>query len=152
MSKEEFFEGISIPRNKELMRIYRDLELVESLGSGVPRIVRAYGKDGFKFMDNFTRMIFPINDAIELATEHVTEHVTGHVKRLILVISGEMDRGQLQKLVGISHREYFRSTFLNPAIEQGYIELTIPDKPKSINQKYRLTTKGIDLKKFFSEK
>ena len=34
LTREEFFNGISIPRNKELMRIYRDVELVESLGSG----------------------------------------------------------------------------------------------------------------------
>lgn len=47
LSKEEFFNGISIPRNKELMRIYRDVELVESLGSGIPRILRAYGEDCF---------------------------------------------------------------------------------------------------------
>ena len=38
LTREEFFNGISIPRNKELMRIYRDVELVESLGSGIPRI------------------------------------------------------------------------------------------------------------------
>ena len=67
ISKEEFFEGISIPRNKELMRIYRDLELVESLGSGIPRIVSAYGKDCFRFMSNFTRMVFPINPYVVIS-------------------------------------------------------------------------------------
>ena len=43
------------------MRIYRDVELVESLGSGIPRILRAYGEDCFKFTDNFIRIILPIN-------------------------------------------------------------------------------------------
>ena len=57
LTREEFFNGISIPRNKELMRIYRDVELVESLGSGIPRILRAYGEDCFKFTDNFIRII-----------------------------------------------------------------------------------------------
>ena len=56
LTREEFFNGISIPRNKELMRIYRDVELVESLGSGIPRILRAYGEDCFKFTDNFIRI------------------------------------------------------------------------------------------------
>ena len=40
LSIEEFFSGYSIPRNKELMRIFKDLELVEQLGSGVPRILQ----------------------------------------------------------------------------------------------------------------
>ena len=61
LSCEEFFSGISIPRNKELMRIYRDVELVESLGSGIPRILRAYGEDCFKFTDNFIRITLPVS-------------------------------------------------------------------------------------------
>ena len=49
-------------------------------------------------------------------------------------------------ILDLKHREYFRDTYLLPAIEEGYIELTIPDKPNSPNQKYRLTEKGQLLK------
>lgn len=41
------------------MRIFRDLGLVEQLGSGVPRILDYYTKDCFTFSDNFLRMVFP---------------------------------------------------------------------------------------------
>jgi len=58
MEKSEFFEGVSNPRNKEIMRIYKDLDMVEQLGSGIPRILRTYSKESFVFMKNFTRMIF----------------------------------------------------------------------------------------------
>ena len=58
LSKEEFFEGFSVPRNKELMRIFKDLELVEQLGSGIPRILEHYGKESFNFSENFLRMTF----------------------------------------------------------------------------------------------
>lgn len=58
LSKQEFFEGFSVPRNKELMRIFKDLELVEQLGSGIPRILEHYGKESFIFSDNFLRMTF----------------------------------------------------------------------------------------------
>ena len=58
LSKQEFFEGFSVPRNKELMRIFKDLELVEQLGSGIPRILEHYGKDSFSFSENFLRMTF----------------------------------------------------------------------------------------------
>ena len=57
MSEEEFFSGVSNPRNREIMRIFKDLDMVEQLGSGVPRILRIYSKDAFVFMQNFTRMI-----------------------------------------------------------------------------------------------
>jgi len=56
--KLRFFEGYSMPRNKELMRIFRDLEMVETLGSGIPRILKAYSKEAFRFTENFTRMRF----------------------------------------------------------------------------------------------
>ena len=39
LSQTEFFEGFSIPRNKELIRVFKDLNLVEQLGSGIPRII-----------------------------------------------------------------------------------------------------------------
>ncbi len=58
LSEKEFFEGFSVPRNKELMRIFKDLELVEQLGSGIPRILEHYGKESFSFSDNFLRMTF----------------------------------------------------------------------------------------------
>lgn len=59
MSKEEFFTGTSMPKNKELMRIFSDIELVESLGMGIPRIVEAYGRECFTFSDNFIKMTLP---------------------------------------------------------------------------------------------
>jgi len=58
MSKNDFFAGLSLPKNKELMRIFRDLDMVEQLGSGVPRILQTYSRDSFIFGDSFTRMVF----------------------------------------------------------------------------------------------
>lgn len=85
LSKDEFFEGYSVPRNKEIMRIYKDLNLVEHLGSGVPRILESYPKDCFKFSANFLRMTFlsaaPVSDLVgdqanDLATDLVTDLVS----------------------------------------------------------------------------
>lgn len=58
LSKEEFFEGYSVPRNKEIMRVFKDLDLVEHLGSGIPRILESYGQDCFRVSDNFLRITF----------------------------------------------------------------------------------------------
>ena len=40
------------------MRIYKDLGMVEQLGSGIPRILKAYPRNSFIFMPNFIRMVF----------------------------------------------------------------------------------------------
>ena len=64
LSQEEFFLGFSVPRNKELMRIFKDLGMVEQLGSGVPRILKSYGKECFSFTENFLRMIFPVHESV----------------------------------------------------------------------------------------
>ncbi len=74
LSQEEFFEGFSVPRNKEIMRVFKDLDLVEQLGSGIPRILESYPKECFKFSDNFLRMTFPISDqANDQANDQVSD-------------------------------------------------------------------------------
>ena len=57
-----------------------------------------------------------------------------------------MERTKIQEVLDIKNRDYLRTGYLNPAIANGYVEMTIPDKPKSQNQKYRLTPKGLELK------
>jgi predicted transcriptional regulator len=41
-------------------------------------------------------------------------------------------------------REHFRQAYIEPLVNAGWIERTIPDKPTSRLQKYRLTDKGRD--------
>ncbi len=59
LSEQEFLDGYSMPVNKELMRVFRDLDMVEHLGSGIPRILRAYSPECFQFTENFVRIVFP---------------------------------------------------------------------------------------------
>ncbi len=75
-------------------------------------------------------------------TPHDTPHVTQHVERLIALLTGEMNRSQLQEAMKLRDRSHFTSAYLEPAIKAGLIEMTIPDKPKSRNQRYRRTVAG----------
>ena len=172
ISEEDFFDGVSVPKNKELMRIFRDLKLVEQLGSGIPRILHAYGKESFRFMDNFTRISFPADKEVQSALEEqardqvtdqvsdqvtrqvtrqvtpqVTPQVSDQVKDLLKVMTHEHTRRELQGMLQLTDIEYFRKEYLIKAIDGGFVTLTIPDKPNSSKQKYRLTQKGENLKK-----
>ena len=53
-----------------------------------------------------------------------------------------MKRTAIQKALRLRHEDYFREAYLIPALIGGFIEMTIPDKPTSSRQKYRLTVKG----------
>jgi Fic family protein len=67
---------------------------------------------------------------------------TPQVSELLALIQGEMGREALQDAMGLSDRKSFRERYLKPALADGLLEMTIPDKPNSRLQKYRLTDKG----------
>jgi predicted HTH transcriptional regulator len=62
MTEEEFFEGVSNPRNKVLMRVFKDMDLVEQLGSGMERILAVYDKSIFKISANYIKVTFVFGD------------------------------------------------------------------------------------------
>ena len=67
---------------------------------------------------------------------------TPQVKELLKVFEGLHNREEIQNRLELADRKYFRVNYLNPAIEQGFVALTIPDKPTSSKQQYYLTDKG----------
>lgn len=72
--------------------------------------------------------------------------ISNHLAVFILKVKGEMSREELQIAAEIKHWERFRKEYLIPAIQLGLIEMTIPSKPNSKLQKYRLTQAGFSYK------
>ena len=54
----------------------------------------------------------------------------------------EMTRNELQKALKLENRGHFLQEYLQPALDRGLIEMTLPDRPTSKKQKYRLTELG----------
>lgn len=82
--------------------------------------------------------------------EQVTEQVTEQVLTVIRIIQQEvLTSSELMRKLRLKHRPTFLYNYLQPAIEFGLIERTIPEKPNSRLQKYRLTEKG---KKYLESK
>ncbi|MDY6062843.1 MAG: putative DNA binding domain-containing protein [Erysipelotrichaceae bacterium] len=64
MTKEEFFDGISKPRNATLMRIFLNMGLTEHTGHGIPTIVEKYGKEVFEIQSNYIRCTIPFEKEV----------------------------------------------------------------------------------------
>jgi predicted HTH transcriptional regulator len=159
LTPSEFFEGYSIPRNKELMRIFKDLEMVEHLGSGLPRITEFYGPECFHFTENFLRITFAASRPVHEmeAAEQVIPQVEAPVEAPVeaSVALTETDKKILAALVKktlgrsllLSALDYNQPTGNYKAsmvklLQAGLIEYTIPGKPNSRLQQYRLTDQG----------
>jgi hypothetical protein len=80
-------------------------------------------------------------DRFDSSTPEVAMEVTPEV-RLLSVLAGEMTLQKLKESIGLKDDEHFRKAYLLPALEAGLIEMTIPEKPRSSKQKYRVTDKG----------
>ena len=61
---------------------------------------------------------------------------------MLKILKAEMSRDEIMSSLGLNDRKNFREVYLNPAIEYNLVSLTIPDKPTSSKQKYRLTELG----------
>lgn len=61
LSKEDFFQGVSKPVNKELAQILIQMHYIEQSGRGIPIIVRHYGEEVFHFGTSFIQCIIPYN-------------------------------------------------------------------------------------------
>ncbi len=78
-------------------------------------------------------------------TPQVSQQVTPQVEALINALYGvdkSLTRNELQVYLRLKDRESFRGRYLKPALAAGLIEMTIPDKPNSRLQQYRLTEQG----------
>ena len=77
-------------------------------------------------------------------TPYVTPHVPPHVAVLIRLLgtAGDLSTTELLVHLRLKDRKHLRERYLAPCLAGGWIAMTIPDKPRSREQRYRLTTEG----------
>ena len=72
-------------------------------------------------------------------TDQDNDQVTDNITKLLSALgTSELSASELMSRLGLSHKPTFRKNYLSPALEKGVIERTVPDKPTSRNQKYRI--------------
>lgn len=67
-----------------------------------------------------------------------SELIDGYVRELLNVMEYDMSytANDIMKRLGIKSKETFRKNYMNPALEHHLVEMTVPDKPRSRNQRY----------------
>jgi len=142
--------------NGRLGRLWQSLILARwnSLLADIPveSLVFEHQMDYYQALQESTRqtnsapfisfMLRMIQHALIAYAPQVAPHVSPQVSKLLFVVHGDMTREAMQAALSLKDRKSFRERYLKPALGDGLIEMTIPDKPNSRLQRYRLTDKG----------
>jgi ATP-dependent DNA helicase RecG len=133
----------SHPKNPNIAKIFRQIGKVEELGSGVRKLCKfckLYGGHNPTISDNdlfnFELKVNFFNKLTQQDTMHVGMQGKSREKDILYFCKMPRTRNEIQKYVKINDREYFRKYILSPLLKSEKLMLTIPNKPKSKNQKY----------------
>ena len=152
----------SYPYNPLIAEVLFKSSFLESWGSGVGRMVDACRVQGvpepeYEVVGGFVRMIFRKSFAASgLSKDQVVtkpgvswEEVGSklgvsweEVEKLIVALQHPMFLNDLKELYGWNNASKFKEKYINPLIAEGLVDMTVPNKPTSPNQKYYLTEKG----------
>lgn len=158
----------SVPFNPSIANVFYLAGHIESWGRGIEKIFNACraenvpepifkvhpgdimihftAPEGFAELGGKDSKQNAIQDTVH-DTVHDTEQDTGHDKRICLLkfCIVPRDRAEIQKHTGIKSRPHFTKKYLAPLLEENLLEMTLPDKPTSKNQRYMTTQKGRNL-------
>ena len=68
----------------------------------------------------------------------IPSNINSFAKRLVDVLGNEvLSTNEIMLRLGMTHKPTFRKNYLNPAIEMGLVEMTVPGKPRSRYQRYK---------------
>ena len=145
-------EYISVIRNKKIADMFKEAGLIEKYGTGIRRILTGFKNYGLpaptfeEFSGGFRVTVYKRVERITaaVATDQVGTKLglSRDQVEIMAKLSSEQGILGLMGILGRTNRTKFRDQVLSPLIEDRLIEMTIPDKPRSSKQKYRLTEKG----------
>lgn len=94
--------------------------------------------DSNVFVEFMFRMIDETLDELILNVSKEANNISDQVNKLLEIMEPDipLSANEIMKRLGIRSKETLRNSYLNPAIENGLVKMTLPDKPNSKNQRY----------------
>ena len=138
-------EHESKPQNPLLANVLYKRKVLESWGRGIGLMMSECRKAGlpepeYKIWADSVTLIF----RCEVANRPGTDQVLALVK---ILNERELSVKEIMEALELNHRPTFRTNYLHPALNEGYIIPLYPEQPSHPKQKYRLTEKGLELLK-----
>jgi len=138
---------VSSLRNRLIAEVFYLTGDIERYGTGFVRIrevLQDYPEIEISMEEfaDFFMVVLQIRGPSTQATPQATPQAMSEILRILRVLEKPLGRQEIQDRLGLQDRKYLRKKYLLPALEAGFIELSIPDKPNSPNQKYLLSEKG----------
>ncbi len=130
----------SIQRNPLIAEAFHRTGAVEIWGRGTNRVIEEcerYGIDPPTFEEHAGALYVTFRALIG-----PTPQVTPQVVAILMAAESPRSRSELQETAGLKDREHFRRAYLEPLLAADWLEMTIPDKPRSSKQRYRTTVAG----------
>jgi len=136
----------------------KELHLTEGRGTGIPTMRRAMERNGSPLpiletdeQCTYFLTTLPVHPTFE--GDQVNDQVSNQVnvetnedsKRVLEVLSkeeGGLSSSELLQQLGLTAQTKNYKKYIAPAPDRGWIERTVPDKPRSRNQKYWMTELG----------
>ncbi|MBO4572711.1 MAG: Fic family protein [Clostridia bacterium] len=90
------------------------------------------------FIEFMLKMIDEVLDDVLKGAEKESENISEQVNRLLNIMEPDipLSANEIMERLGIKSKETLRNSYLNPAIENGLVKMTLPKKPNSKNQRY----------------
>ena len=155
-------------KNPQISKVFREIGLADELGSGMGntcKYTRLYsgGEPSFIEEGGMFRTEIPLSNVSLLKTGPEISpsnvmlidkgHDKGHdaklewlnevQKKIILFCLSPKSKKEIVTYMGFKNPRTFSSLYMKPLLEKGFLQLCIPDKPKSRYQKYISTNKGL---------
>ena len=155
-----YIPHISMPANPLIAESMYLHGTIERMGTGTEELVKLCMEKGLKKPEfiqelDFRSIIYrpysekntkQISDKHISNLSQVTEQVTEQVTRLLTLLNHtkqDLSVNSLMEMLDLKHRPTFIYTYIQPAIEQGFVTMKFPQSPNHPNQRYYLTQKGL---------
>ena len=128
---EDFYHGISKPRNIRLMKIFSDLDIVDHTGHGVPIIIEKYGRDAFEISDNHIIVTIPFDLEVMKTINvgvNVGVNLNKNERQIIELILNDPNLTAEKLSIKINKTKRTAERYLKSLQEKGYIERNGSDK------------------------